>query len=119
MTQSLFPDGYFNTAPGKYWTTAPIRAPISSERRHLACLDPLRSALVICPILYGVLTLVVRFVVEGAKAFSFESNNAFDVWSGLLLLSAWPHWAQYTCFILGRRAREKSLTLRCRDRRRA
>jgi hypothetical protein len=56
---------------------------------------PLRSrwlgtALVIGPILYGVLTIVARSAIGGSAALSFESVDAFDFWSAVLLLSVLP-----------------------------
>jgi hypothetical protein len=50
----------------------------------------LRVALVAGPLLYGALTLVFRFAMGGLVAFSINAVDAFDYWSGLLLLSVLP-----------------------------
>jgi hypothetical protein len=49
-----------------------------------------RAALMVGPLLYGVLTLTGQFVTEGAAAFGFNAVDAFDLWSGVLLLSLLP-----------------------------
>ena len=50
----------------------------------------LGTALVVGPLLYGVLTLGCRFFIGGSAAFGFNSPDAFDLWSGVLLLSLLP-----------------------------
>lgn len=50
----------------------------------------LRTALVAGPVVYGVLTLVIRLALGGAGALGFEAADSFDFWSGILLLSALP-----------------------------
>jgi hypothetical protein len=56
---------------------------------------PLRSAwlrrgLVIGPLLFGVLTLLAHAAIAGPDAFRARSLEAFDFWSGMLLLSVLP-----------------------------
>jgi hypothetical protein len=50
----------------------------------------LRAFLVIGPILYGLMTLVSRLAMDGLPSFSFATDDAFDFWSGILLLSILP-----------------------------
>jgi hypothetical protein len=50
----------------------------------------LRTAMVVGPLFYGVLTLMFRFAVGGSVAFNFNAVDAFDYWSGVLLLSFLP-----------------------------
>ena len=50
----------------------------------------IRRALVLGPLLYGVLTLVARLVVGGEAGLRFDSLGSFDFWSGILLLSVLP-----------------------------
>jgi hypothetical protein len=50
----------------------------------------LRTFLVIGPILYGLMTLLSRLAVDGLPSFSFATDDAFDFWSGILLLSILP-----------------------------
>jgi hypothetical protein len=50
----------------------------------------LRAFLVIGPLLYGLMTLVSRLAVDGLPSFSFATDDAFDFWSGILLLSILP-----------------------------
>lgn len=50
----------------------------------------LRAALVAGPVAYGVLTLLIRVALGGPGALAFDSADAFDFWSGILLLSALP-----------------------------
>lgn len=50
----------------------------------------LRAAMVVGPLLYCVLTLMFRFAAGGSAAFSFNAVDAFDYWSGALLLSFLP-----------------------------
>lgn len=50
----------------------------------------LGSVLVGGPLLYGVLTLVSRFANGGSAAIGFNAVDAFDLWSGVLLLSLLP-----------------------------
>jgi hypothetical protein len=50
----------------------------------------LGAALVVGPLLYGVLTLAFQSAIGGSAAFSFNSPDAFDLWSGVLLLSLLP-----------------------------
>jgi hypothetical protein len=50
----------------------------------------LRRALVIGPVLWGLLTMSAHFALGGLAAFSFRSLDAFDFWSGILFLSALP-----------------------------
>jgi hypothetical protein len=50
----------------------------------------LPAALMIGALLYGALTLASRFAVGGSGAFDFNAVDAFDYWSGLLLLSLLP-----------------------------
>jgi hypothetical protein len=50
----------------------------------------LRTALIAGPIVYGVLTLVIRVSLGGAGALTFNAVDGFDFWSGILLLSAMP-----------------------------
>lgn len=49
-----------------------------------------RAFLVIGPILYGVLTLFLRLAIDGVPSFGFRTDDAFDFWSGILLLSVLP-----------------------------
>jgi hypothetical protein len=49
-----------------------------------------RAFLVIGPILYGLLTLGSRLALDGLPSLGFETDDAFDFWSGILLLSALP-----------------------------
>jgi hypothetical protein len=49
-----------------------------------------RAFLITAPILYGLMTLLSRFAVGGLPSFSFSADDAFDFWSGILLLSALP-----------------------------
>jgi hypothetical protein len=69
----------------------------------------LRAALVTGPILNGVLTMAFRWVVGGSEAFSFKSSAAFDVWSGLLLLSALPALGAAHMLRLGQPDRDERL----------
>jgi hypothetical protein len=68
-----------------------------------------RAALVTGPILNGVLTIVFRWLVGGSEVFSFKSAAAFDVWSGLLLLSALPALGAAHMLRLGRTGRDEGL----------
>jgi hypothetical protein len=61
----------------------------------------LRAALVVGPLLYGVLTLMFRFAASGSEAFSFNAVDAFDYWSGALLLSFLPAVGAAHMFLLG------------------
>lgn len=49
-----------------------------------------RTALIAGPTLYGVLTLASRWAIGGKSALSFDASDAFDFWSGILLLSILP-----------------------------
>jgi hypothetical protein len=49
-----------------------------------------RACLVIGPILYGLLTLFLRVAIDGFPSFGFRTDDAFDFWSGILLLSVLP-----------------------------
>jgi hypothetical protein len=68
-----------------------------------------RAALVTGPILNGVLTIVFRWLVEGSEVLSFKSAAAFDVWSGLLLLSALPALGAAHMLRLGRTGGDEGL----------
>jgi hypothetical protein len=50
----------------------------------------LRTALVVGPLLCGTLTIASRLAIGGFDAFSVRSVDAFDFWSGILLLSTLP-----------------------------
>jgi hypothetical protein len=50
----------------------------------------LRVALIAAPILFGAMTLLLRLSETGAAAFDFAAVDAFDFWSGIVLLSALP-----------------------------
>jgi energy-converting hydrogenase Eha subunit A len=50
----------------------------------------LRAALVAAPVLYGVIALLARTAEMGAAAFSVAASDAFDFWSGIVLLSVLP-----------------------------
>lgn len=50
----------------------------------------LRRTLVIGPIVCGALTVSAHLALRGLSAFSLQSVDAFDFWSGLFLLSALP-----------------------------
>jgi hypothetical protein len=50
----------------------------------------LRIGLIAAPILYGLMSVTFRAVETGAAAFDFGSADAFDFWSGMLLLSILP-----------------------------
>jgi hypothetical protein len=50
----------------------------------------LRTALVAAPVLYGVIALLARMADMGAAAFSVAVSDAFDFWSGIVLLAALP-----------------------------
>jgi hypothetical protein len=52
--------------------------------------DWARGFLITAPILYGMLTLLSRLAVGGLTSFGFGADDAFDFWSGILLLSALP-----------------------------
>lgn len=67
----------------------------------------LRAALVVGPLLYGVLTLACRFAMGGSAAFSFNAVDAFDLWSGVLLLSLLPALGAAQMLLFGLRQSEK------------
>lgn len=69
----------------------------------------LQAALVIGPILNGVLTLTLRWVVGGSEEFSLKSSAAFDMWSALLLLSALPALGAAHMLRLGQQDRDERL----------
>jgi hypothetical protein len=48
------------------------------------------TTLMVGPLLYGVLTLGFRFAIWGPAAFGLAAVDAFDFWSGALLLSLLP-----------------------------
>jgi hypothetical protein len=50
----------------------------------------LRAAMVAAPIAYGAMALLSRTVEIGAAAFSAAPTDAFDFWSGIVLLSVLP-----------------------------
>ena len=50
----------------------------------------LRVALICAPILYGAMALLFRLSEMGTAAFDFAAVDAFDFWSGIVLLSALP-----------------------------
>ncbi len=50
----------------------------------------LRIALLAAPMLYGAMTLVFRLSEMGVAAFDFAAADAFDFWSGIVLLSVLP-----------------------------
>jgi len=50
----------------------------------------LRVALIAAPILYGAMALLLRLSETGTAAFDFAASDAFDFWSGIVLLSALP-----------------------------
>ena len=50
----------------------------------------LRVALMAAPILYGAMTLLFRLNAMGVAAFDVAAADAFDFWSGIVLLSLLP-----------------------------
>ena len=50
----------------------------------------LRSALVAAPVLYGVTAIISRMIELGGAALSAAPSDAFDFWSGIVLLSVLP-----------------------------
>ena len=50
----------------------------------------LRAALVAAPLVYGVTAIFSRIVDIGGAAFSAAASDAFDFWSGIVLLSLLP-----------------------------
>ena len=50
----------------------------------------LRVALIAAPILYGLMSVMLRALETGAATFDFASADAFDFWSGIFLLSILP-----------------------------
>jgi hypothetical protein len=70
----------------------------------------LRTALIVGPLLYGMVTLVFQFALGGPKAFSLTAIDALDLWSGVLLLSVLPALgaAHMLLFGLGRSAETAS-----------
>jgi len=50
----------------------------------------LRTALCLGPILFGLVALAARWANDGTQGFSVRSVDAFDFWSGVLLLSVLP-----------------------------
>jgi hypothetical protein len=61
----------------------------------------LGSALIVGPLLYGVLTLAFRFAIGGSAVFGASAMGAFDVWSGVLLLSLLPALGAWHSFLFG------------------
>jgi len=49
-----------------------------------------RTALVAGPNILGILTLITRVAIGGPGSLRFEAVVSFDLWSGILLLSALP-----------------------------
>jgi hypothetical protein len=50
----------------------------------------LRVALIAAPILYGLMSVMLRAIESGAAAFDPTAADAFDFWSGIFLLSILP-----------------------------